>query len=154
MNLNHPELLSVLRQAIKLGDKAAQSGDVPIGALVIDENGQIIGRGYNLREGQHDPTGHAEIVALREAGKTRGNWRLEGCTLVVTLEPCAMCAGAAVLARVKRIIFGAWDPKAGACGSLRDIVRDTRLNHNPEVIGGVCEKECEAQLQKYFSAHR
>ena len=113
------------------------SADVPVGAVVVDATGAIVGRGHNVREATGDPTGHAEIVALRAAAAARGEWRLDGCTLVVTLEPCTMCAGALVLARVPRLVFGAYDPKAGAVGSLWDVVRDRRLNHRPEVVSGV-----------------
>ena len=132
----------------------AGSGDVPIGAVVLDADGRVIGTGRNRREECGDPTAHAEVLALREAAAQRGEWRLEGCTLVVTLEPCAMCAGAIVLARVPTVVFGAWDPKAGACGSVFDIVRDPRLNHWVEVTGGVREKECAALLREFFRAHR
>ena len=132
----------------------AGSGDVPIGAVVLDADGQVIGTGRNRREECGDPTAHAEVLALREAAAQRGEWRLEGCTLVVTLEPCAMCAGAIVLARVPTVVFGAWDPKAGACGSVFDIVRDPRLNHWVEVTGGVRESECAALLREFFRTHR
>ena len=132
----------------------AGSGDVPIGAVVLDADGRVIGTGRNRREECGDPTAHAEVLALREAAAQRGEWRLEGCTLVVTLEPCAMCAGAIVLARVPTVVFGAWDPKAGACGSVFDIVRDPRLNHWVEVTGGVRESECAALLREFFRTHR
>lgn len=132
----------------------AASGDVPIGAVVLDADGRVIGTGRNRREECGDPTAHAEVLALREAAAHRGEWRLEGCTLVVTLEPCAMCAGAVVLARVPTVVFGAWDPKAGACGSVFDIVRDPRLNHWVEVTGGVREDECAALLREFFRTHR
>ena len=130
------------------------SGDVPIGAVVVSATGKVLGRGRNVREASADPTGHAEIVALREAGARSGEWRLEGCTLVVTLEPCAMCAGAAVLARVDRIVFGAWDEKAGACGSVWDLPRDRRALHRVEVVGGVLEAECAALLLDFFGRRR
>ena len=133
---------------------ALATGDVPIGALVVDPSYAVIGRGRNVREAAADPTGHAEIVALREAAATRGEWRLDGCTLVVTLEPCTMCAGAAVLSRVARVVFGAWDPKAGAVGSLWDVVRDRRLNHRPEVVSGVLAAESTALLDEFFATHR
>ncbi len=133
---------------------ALSSGDVPVGALVLDPAGTAIGRGHNVRERLGDPTGHAEVVALRQAAARRGHWRLSGCTLVVTLEPCTMCAGAAVLARVDRLVFGAYDDKAGAVGSLWDVVRDRRLNHRPEVIGGVGAAESTALLGEFFSGHR
>jgi tRNA(adenine34) deaminase len=130
------------------------SPDVPIGAVVLDPSGAVIGVGANTREVDADPTGHAEILALRSAGAALGQWRLSGCTLAVTLEPCAMCAGAAVLARVDRIVFGAWDAKAGAAGSLWDLPRDPRLNHRPEVVGGVLADECGTLLREWFATHR
>ena len=133
---------------------ALDSGDVPIGAVVVDAAGSVIGAGRNVREAQADPTGHAEVVALRAAAARRGEWRLDGCTLVVTLEPCTMCAGALVLARVDRLVFGAFDPKAGAVGSLWDVVRDRRLNHRPEVVGGVRAAESTALLEEFFAGHR
>lgn len=133
---------------------AGPSGDVPVGAVVLDPAGRVIGRGHNAREAQGDPTAHAEVLALRVAARAFGGWRLTGCTLVVTLEPCTMCAGALVLARVARLVFGAWDPKAGAAGSLRDVVRDSRLNHRVEVLGGVREQECGELLRAFFAAHR
>jgi tRNA(adenine34) deaminase len=128
--------------------------DVPIGAVVLDAEGVVIGEGVNVRERDHDPTGHAEIVALRAAAERVGQWRLAGCTLVVTLEPCTMCAGAIVLSRVDRLVFGAYDEKAGAVGSLWDVVRDRRLNHRPEVIGGVLAAESTALLDAFFAEHR
>lgn len=128
--------------------------DVPIGALVLDEDGEVIARGHNLREQTGDPTGHAEMVALRAAAQVRGEWRLTGCTLVVTLEPCTMCAGAIVLSRVDRLVFGAFDSKAGAVGSLWDVVRDRRLNHRPEVITGVLAAECTNRLARFFAEQR
>lgn len=130
------------------------AGDVPIGAVVVGPDGTVLGRGHNVREAQHDPTGHAEVVALRRAGAALGSWRLDGCTLVVTLEPCAMCAGAAVLSRVDRIVFGAWDDKAGACGSVWDLPRDRRALHRAEVVGGVLEEECAALLRDFFGDRR
>jgi tRNA(adenine34) deaminase len=133
---------------------ALATGDVPIGAVVLDPGGAVIGRGRNVREAEADPTGHAEIVALRVAAKAIGSWRLEGCTLVVTLEPCTMCAGAAVLARVDRVVFGAHDDKAGAVGSLWDVVRDRRLNHRPEVVAGVMAAESTALLDEFFREQR
>lgn len=134
---------------------AADAGpDVPIGAVVLGPEGDVVGQGVNRREADGDPTAHAEIVALREAARAVGEWRLEGCTLVVTLEPCTMCAGAIVLSRVARVVFGAWDQKAGAAGSIRDVLRDSRLNHRPEVIGGVAEERCAAVLEDFFATHR
>ncbi len=143
-----------MRQALDVGQRALASGDVPVGALVLDPDGQVMGRGWNAREATGDPTAHAEMLALREASAGLGSWRLEGCTLVVTLEPCTMCAGALVLARVARLVYGASDPKAGAAGSLWDVVRDRRLNHRPEVIAGVLEVECAEALRAFFAEHR
>ncbi|MFJ2758376.1 nucleoside deaminase [Nocardioides sp. NPDC087217] len=143
-----------MRAALDEGRAALATGDVPIGAVVVDPSGAVIGRGRNIREAEADPTGHAEVVALREAAKARGEWRLEGCTLVVTLEPCTMCAGAAVLARVERIVFGAFDDKAGAVGSLWDVVRDRRLNHRPEVVAGLMAEEQRALLEDFFGSQR
>jgi tRNA(adenine34) deaminase len=127
--------------------------DVPIGAVCVYEN-QIIGRGHNRREADGDPTAHAEILALREAARTLGQWRLDGVMLYVTLEPCPMCAGALWLARVERIVFGAWEPKSGACGSLFDIPRDPRLNHRPQMRGGVLKQECATLLEEFFQSQR
>jgi len=143
-----------MRSALALAEQAAGWHDVPIGAVVLSQAGEVIGSGSNVRERDGDPTGHAEIVALREAAAAGGEWRLSGCTLVVTLEPCTMCAGAAVLARVDRVVFGAYDEKAGAVGSLWDVVRDRRLNHRPEVIGGVLAEESAALLDEFFRTHR
>lgn len=137
-----------------MAHRCSETGDVPVGALVLTAEGEIIGEGRNRREAEADPTAHAEIIALRAAGKARGSWNLSGCTLVVTLEPCTMCAGAAVAARVDRVVFGAWDEKAGACGSVRDVVRDTRLNHQIEVIGGVMQEETSIQLRGFFAEKR
>ena len=137
-------------KALFLANRARETGDVPVGAVVVDENGRIIGRGWNCREANHDPAGHAEIVALREAGRARGTWRLTGCTLIVTLEPCTMCAGAILASRIGRVVFGAWDPKAGAAGSLRDVLRDARMPHPTEVIGGVLAQEAAMQLRSFF----
>jgi tRNA(adenine34) deaminase len=141
-------------EALALAAQAAGEGDVPVGAVVVDATGEVVGRGRNLREVAHDPTAHAEVVALREAARGTGGWRLEGCTLVVTLEPCPMCAGALLLSRVDRLVFGAWDPKLGATGSVWDIVRDRRANHFVEVVGGVREQECSAVLLDFFATHR
>ena len=137
-------------KALFLANRARETGDVPVGAVVVDENGRIIGRGWNCREAHHDPAGHAEIVALREAGRARGTWRLTGCTLIVTLEPCTMCAGAILASRIDRVVFGAWDPKAGAAGSLRDVLRDARMPHPTEVVGGVLAQEAAMQLRSFF----
>ena len=145
---------TAMRLALSEAQACAVSGDIPIGAVVLDEVGEVIGRGRNLREADADPTGHAEVVALRAAGSARGEWRLSGCTLVVSLEPCTMCAGAVVLSRVDRLIFAAYDAKAGAAGSLWDVVRDRRLNHRPEVVGGVLAEESTALLDAFFARQR
>ena len=137
-------------KALFLANRARETGDVPVGAVVVDEDGRIIGRGWNCREANHDPAGHAEIVALREAGRARGTWRLTGCTLIVTLEPCTMCAGTILASRIDRVVFGAWDPKAGAAGSLRDVLRDARMPHPTEVVGGVLGQEAAMQLRSFF----
>lgn len=142
-----------MRQALAEARLALATGDVPVGAVVL-AGGDVVGRGHNAREATGDPTAHAEILALREAAATLGRWRLDDCTLVVTLEPCAMCAGALVLARVPRLVLGAWDEKAGATGSVHDLVRDRRLNHRVEVVGGVLAGECAALLQEFFAEHR
>jgi tRNA(adenine34) deaminase len=138
--------------ALEEGEKALP--DVPIGAIVVDADGQVIGRGHNERETTGDPTAHAEVLAIREAARHVGEWRLTGCTLVVTLEPCTMCAGAIVLSRLERLVFAAYDEKAGAVGSLWDVVRDRRLNHRPEVVGGVMADEAGARLRDFFIRHR
>jgi tRNA(adenine34) deaminase len=143
-----------MRLALAESELADGTADVPVGAVVVDSSGAVLGRGHNQREATGDPTAHAEILALRAAAAARGEWRLEGCTLVVTLEPCTMCAGAIVLARLDRVVFGAYDPKAGAVGSLWDVVRDRRLNHRPEVVGGVMADETGARLRDFFGRHR
>ncbi|GAB3939824.1 tRNA adenosine(34) deaminase TadA [Kribbella albertanoniae] len=140
--------------AVALDEAELALPDVPIGALVIDAEGEVIGRGHNERETTGDPTAHAEVLALRAAARHVGEWRLTGCTLVVTLEPCTMCAGAIVLSRIERLIFAAYDEKAGAVGSLWDVVRDRRLNHRPEVFGGVMADVAGARLRDFFSGHR
>lgn len=143
-----------MRLALEEARAALATSDVPIGAVVLAPDGEVIGRGHNEREAVGDPTAHAEIVALREAARARGEWRLDGCTLVVTLEPCTMCAGAVVLSRLERLVFGAFDEKAGAVGSLWDVVRDRRLNHRPEVVSGVRADESTALLLEFFEGHR
>ena len=143
-----------MQAALAEARAALATDDVPIGAVVVDADGTLVAAGRNVREAEADPTGHAEVVALREAARTRGEWRLEGCTLVVTLEPCTMCAGAAVLARVARVVFGAYDEKAGAVGSLWDVVRDRRLNHRPEVVAGVMAAESIELLAEFFARQR
>jgi tRNA(adenine34) deaminase len=146
-----PELV---REALTEAQLSLPSGDVPIGAVVWDADGEVIGRGHNRREAAGDPTAHAEIEALRAAAEHRGGWRLAGCTLAVTVEPCTMCAGAIGLARVERVVFGCWEPKTGAAGSLWDVLRDRRLTHRVEVVGGVLQDECAALLRDFFTAHR
>jgi tRNA(adenine34) deaminase len=143
-----------MRLALDEARGALATADVPIGAVVLDPSGEVVARGRNVREAEGDPTGHAEVVALRAAARALGEWRLTGCTLVVTLEPCTMCAGAAVLARVGRVVFGAYDDKAGAVGSLWDVVRDRRLNHRPEVVAGVLADESTALLEDFFAGQR
>lgn len=143
--------------AMRLALAAAASvadADVPVGAVVVDDSGSVVASAANQREAVGDPTAHAEVLALRAAALARGGWRLDGLTLVVTLEPCAMCAGAVVLSRVSRLVYGAADPKAGAVGSLWDLVRDRRLNHRPEVVAGVLAEECGQVLREWFEARR
>lgn len=142
--------LKAMRLALEEAVRAVETGDVPVGAVVLGPDGAVLGRGRNEREATGDPTAHAEVVALREAARAVGEWRLSGCTLVVTLEPCTMCAGAGVLSRLDRVVYGARDPKAGAAGSLWDVVRDRRLNHRPEVIPGVLAAECGHLLTGFF----
>lgn len=150
--MNSLQLEALMGDAIAL---AAQSGaDVPVGAILLDASGAVIATAHNNREVTHDPTGHAEIIAIREATSKLGDWRLEGFTLVVTLEPCVMCAGAIVAARIPRVVFGAWDERVGASGSLYDLLRDARLGQPVEVIPGVREQECSAQLKEFFAAKR
>ena len=144
----------VMREALDEARAALATSDVPIGAVVVDSTGAVVGRGRNRREADLDPTAHAEVLALREAATSTRSWRLDGCTLVVTLEPCTMCAGAIVLSRVDRLVFGAFDAKAGAVGSLWDVVRDRRLNHRPEVLSGVMADESTAVLLDFFAGHR
>jgi tRNA(adenine34) deaminase len=134
--------------------RATPADEVPIGAVVLDPSGRVLAAAHNERVTDRDPTAHAEVLALRQAGAAWGSWQLAGCTLAVTLEPCTMCAGALVLARVARVVFGAWDPKAGAVGSLWDVVRDRRLNHRPEVVGGVRAAECAELLDAFFASRR
>src|SRR5688572_766714 len=142
-----------MAEALGLAADASVHGDVPVGALVV-RNGQVIGRGANRTVRDQDPTAHAEMLAIREAAAALGSWRLEGCELFVTLEPCAMCAGAIVLARLDRVTFGAWDEKAGMAGSVGDLLRHPRLNHRPEVVAGVMARECGAPLEAFFARRR
>ena len=143
-----------MKQAILLAKEAATKGDVPVGALVVDDAGTIIGIGANLREQDNDPTAHAEIVALRNAASNIGNYRLDDLTMVVTLEPCGMCAGAIAQSRIKRLVFGSFDEKYGAVGSVWDLLRDTRAIYKPEVLSGVLEKECGELLTEFFTTKR
>jgi tRNA(adenine34) deaminase len=143
-----------MQAALSLAKVAADKGDVPVGAIVVNEAGEILGTGQNLREQNNDPTAHAEIVALRNASEKLGSWRLDDLTLVVTLEPCAMCAGAILQSRVKRLVFAAWDEKAGAVGSVMDVIRDPRALTKVEVITGIMEKECSEVLTDFFNSKR
>jgi tRNA(adenine34) deaminase len=144
----------LVRRALELAAAAPRTGDVPIGAIVVDARGVELAAAANAREALGDPTAHAEVLALRAAAAVRGEWRLEGCTLAVTVEPCTMCAGAAVMARVERLVFGAWEPKTGAVESLWDVVRDRRLTHRLHVRGGVLADECAAPLEAFFARQR
>jgi tRNA(adenine34) deaminase len=143
-----------LAEATAAGPETGRAEDIPVGAVILDEAGTVIARARNRREIDRDPTAHAEIVAIRQAARALGSWRLTGLTLVVTLEPCTMCAGAVTAARLARVVYGAEDPKAGAAGSLWDVLRDTRLNHHPEVIGGILADECGDLLRDFFAARR
>jgi len=145
---------SLMQEALKLAKEAANKGDVPVGALVVDDTGTIIGIGANLREQDNDPTAHAEIVAIRNAASEIGNYRLDDLTMVVTLEPCGMCAGAIAQSRIKRLVFGSFDEKYGAVGSVWDLLRDTRAIYKPEVLSGVLEKECGELLTEFFTTKR
>ena len=143
-----------MQAALSLAKVAADKGDVPVGAIVVNDAGEILGTGQNLREQNNDPTAHAEIVALRNASEKFGSWRLDDLTIVVTLEPCAMCAGAILQSRVKRLVFAAWDEKAGAVGSVMDVIRDPRALTKVEVITGIMEKECSEVLKDFFNSKR
>ena len=143
-----------MQQAISFAKDAAAHNDVPVGALVVNEQGELLGTGHNLREESNDPTAHAEIVAMRNAAAKIGNWRMDELTMIVTLEPCAMCAGAISQSRFKRLVFGAWDEKAGAVGSVWDVIRDQRNLNKVEVVTGVLEKECSAILTNFFEEKR
>ena len=146
--------LDAVGLALDAARGAVGTADVPIGAVLLDPSGAVVAAASNAREASADPTAHAEVLVLRAAGAALGSWQLTGCTLAVTLEPCTMCAGAIVLARVARVVFGAWDPKAGAAGSVRDVLRDRRLNHRPEVVGGVRAADCAALLDDFFAGKR
>ncbi len=143
-----------MREALVLAGQAAAAGEVPVGAVIVTSAGELVGSGQNRREADHDPTAHAEMAAIRAAAAKLGAWRLAGCTLYVTLEPCAMCAGAAVLARIGRLVYGAADPKGGFCGTLGDLVRHPRLNHRLEVAAGVLAAESSAELRAFFARLR
>ena len=143
-----------MQQAISLAKEAAIKGDVPVGALVVDKSGNVVGHGANLREQNNDPTAHAEIVAIRNASKKLGNYRLDDLTMVVTLEPCGMCAGAIAQSRIKRLVFGSFDEKHGAVGSVWDLLRDSRSIYKPEVLSGVLENECAQLLSDFFTTKR
>ena len=144
----------LMQQAITLAKEVGLKGDVPVGALVVDDSGKIIGQGANLREQENDPTAHAEIVAIRNAAKKLGNYRLDELTMVVTLEPCGMCAGAIAQSRIKRLVFGSFDEKYGAVGSVWDLLRDSRAIYKPEVLSGVLEDECAKLLSDFFTTKR
>jgi tRNA(adenine34) deaminase len=143
-----------MRRALALAARAAAIGEVPVGALVVSPDGELLGAGFNRRESDQDPTAHAEILAIRQAAARWGSWRLVDCDLFVTLEPCAMCAGAIVLARIRRLVYGASDPKAGFCGSLGDLVRDERLNHRVTLVSGVLAEESGSTLRSFFARLR
>lgn len=149
-----PTDADLIRLALALAGRSAESSDVPVGAVVISPEGVVIGEGWNAREATGDPTAHAEVLALRGAARLLGHWNLTGCTLAVTVEPCTMCAGAIVNARVATVVFGCWEPKTGAAGSLWDVLRDRRLTHRVEVRGGVREDECAELLREFFDARR
>lgn len=147
--------VELVQEALGVAPAALSTGDVPIGAVVVDPDGRVLARTHNQREARCDPTAHAEILALRAAAAGYGDgWRLAGCTLAVTVEPCTMCAGALVLSRISRVVFGVWEPRTGAVGSLWDVVRDRRVNHRPEVVGGVLAEDCAAMLEDFFARQR
>lgn len=148
--MNNTERESLMTLAIEQARVALETGDVPVGAVVVNSSGKVIGLGRNTREAEHDPTGHAEIVAIRQACEAEQSWRLTDHTLIVTLEPCVMCAGAILAARIPTVVFGAWDDKAGAAGSVHDLLRDRRLNHRVEVIPGIRAEECGEMLTDFF----
>jgi tRNA(adenine34) deaminase len=152
--LRRPGDVDYLRRALELARTAEAAGEVPVGALVVATDGRVIGEGWNQPIAAHDPTAHAEIVALRAAGRAAGSYRLGGATLYVTLEPCAMCAAAMVHARIARLVFGAWDPRQGAAGSVFDLTRSRALNHALDAFGGVLADECGAQLKQFFARRR
>lgn len=145
---------AAMAAALDEAHAGGRAGEIPIGAVVVGPDGTIVARAHNRREGSHDPTAHAEVLALREAALALGRWRLDDCTLVVTLEPCPMCAGAVVMSRVGRVVFGAWNDEYGAAGSRWDLVRDRRLNHRAEVIGGLRADECGAMVADFLAGRR
>lgn len=150
--ISHASDEAMVEAALAVAAEAPRTGDIPIGAVVYGPDGTVLARACNAREALGDPTAHAEVLALRAAAAVHGDgWRLTGCTLAVTVEPCTMCAGALVLARVDRVVFGCWEPRTGAVGSLWDVVRDRRLNHRPEVVGGVLEQRCATLLESFFT---
>ena len=149
-----PAIDAAMVRALELARAAGEVGEVPVGAVVLSPEGAVLAEAANAREAEHDPTAHAEIRALRAAGAALGDSHLDGCTLVVTLEPCTMCAGAIVLARVARLVLGAWEPRTGACGSVRDVVRDTRANHQVEVRAGLRAQESQDLLTAFFADRR
>jgi tRNA(adenine34) deaminase len=149
-SLSDAEARAAMRVALAEAELAIRSGDVPVGAVLLDADGSVLAVAHNEREQRHDPTAHAEVVAIRRGAEARGDWRLTDTTLVVTLEPCVLCAGAILSARIPRLVFGAWDEKAGAAGSVHELLRDRRLNHRVEVLGGVLERECGALLTGFF----
>lgn len=151
---HNPHHEHLMRQALHQAQQALTHDDVPIGAIVTDPTGTIIGTGYNRREADKDPSAHAEVIAIRQAAQHLGTWRLDGCTLTVTLEPCLMCAGAILLARIPTLIMGAWEEKTGAVGSIYDVLRDQKLNHTVEVHSGVLRDDCATLLQNFFKNHR
>lgn len=153
MSMTGPTDKDFMRRALELARRANEQGEVPVGA-VVTQGGVVIGEGWNRPMRDHDPTAHAEIVALRAAALLQGNYRLESATLYVTLEPCAMCIGAVLNARVARVVFGAWDPKAGACGGVVDLPREPKFTHRIDVFGGVCSDECSELLRGFFAARR
>jgi tRNA(adenine34) deaminase len=144
----------IMQAALSLARVAADKGDVPVGAIVVNETGEILGTGQNLREQSNDPTAHAEVIAIRQAAEKIGSWRLDDLTIIVTLEPCAMCAGAIAQSRIKRLVFGAWDEKAGAVGSVMDVIRDPRALTKVEVITGIMEEDCSGVLRDFFNTKR
>ena len=154
MHVKASDITAVRLALAVLQEHGSTGSDIPVGAVVLDTEGTVLGRGWNQRAANDDPTAHAEVVALREAGQRRRSWRLAGCTLAVTLEPCPMCAGAAAAARVERVVFGAWNPDYGAAGSLVDLLRDPRLPHRCEVVAGVLEEQCRAPIEEFFARRR